>query len=110
MLARGSEKCIVMFPVGEWRRKNEELDTLVPDGEKRRILRRQLNYYASQQKLDKQGRINIPAELIKYAELDKDVEVIGAGKKIEIWNPKFVQGDLKQSEPEFQKLKNLLDF
>jgi len=110
VLARGSEKCIVMFPVGEWRRKNEELDTLVPDGEKRRILRRQLNYYASQQKLDKQGRINIPAELIKYAELDKDVEVIGAGKKIEIWNPKFVQGDLKQSEPEFQKLKNLLDF
>lgn len=110
VLARGSEKCIVMFPLEEWRRKNDELETLVPDGRKRRIFSLQLNYYASQQKVDKQGRINIPAELIKYAELDKEVEIIGAGKKILIWNPGFVKSELERSDPEFQELKNVLDF
>ena len=35
---------------------------------------------------DAQGRILIPAKLRAYAELDKDVVVIGSFNRVEIWN------------------------
>ncbi|RRD47551.1 division/cell wall cluster transcriptional repressor MraZ [Tessaracoccus sp. OH4464_COT-324] len=35
---------------------------------------------------DKQGRITIPPILRKYAGLDRDVVVIGAGNRAEIWD------------------------
>jgi MraZ protein len=35
---------------------------------------------------DKQGRILLPNTLREYAQLDKDVIVIGVSNRIEIWN------------------------
>ena len=35
---------------------------------------------------DKQGRIVLPAKLREYAELEKDVTVIGATVRAEIWD------------------------
>ena len=41
---------------------------------------------ASDQRLDKQGRIAIPENLRHYASLDKDVTVVGVADYIEIWS------------------------
>ena len=41
---------------------------------------------ASPCEVDKQGRILIPASLRKYAQLDKEAVVVGAGGHIEIWS------------------------
>ena len=38
-------------------------------------------------KYDKQGRIAITPNLIKYANLGKDALIIGMVNKIEIWDP-----------------------
>ncbi|MGK3947044.1 cell division/cell wall cluster transcriptional repressor MraZ, partial [Streptomyces caeruleatus] len=35
---------------------------------------------------DKQGRITIPASLRQYAGLTRDLAVIGAGARLEIWD------------------------
>ncbi len=42
---------------------------------------------ADEGSLDKQGRIGIQASLREYADLDRDVVVIGVMDRIEIWNP-----------------------
>ncbi|MEJ2536339.1 MAG: division/cell wall cluster transcriptional repressor MraZ [Calditrichia bacterium] len=110
ILTRGTEKYVAMFPIGEWRRKIVELEQTVEDGEQRRILNRRINFHASHQKVDKQGRINIPAELIQYANLEKDVVVLGTGKKIEIWNPEELNKYLQKAETKYQELSNFLDF
>ena len=39
--------------------------------------------------LDKQGRINIPQNLRKYANLTKECTVIGVSNRIEIWDRKL---------------------
>ena len=36
--------------------------------------------------MDKQGRILIPASLRAYADLAKDVVLVGVGSRVEIWN------------------------
>ena len=110
ILTRGTERYIAMFPINEWRRKVSELEVNVTDGAQRRILNRRINYYASHQKVDKQGRINLPAELIQYAGLVKDVVVIGTGKKIEIWNPAELDKFIKKDETQYQQLSGFLDF
>lgn len=110
ILTRGTERYIAMFPINEWRRKVSELEVNVTDGAQRRILNRRINYYASHQKVDKQGRINIPAELIQYAGLVKDVVVIGTGKKIEIWNPAELDKFIEKDETQYQQLSGFLDF
>ena len=89
---------VILFPVKEWHRMMDELELKIHDGETLRKLIRRLNYYASLQKVDKQGRINIPEDLIRYAKLDKDVDVIGAGRKIEVWNPALVVPDFDSVE------------
>jgi len=110
ILTRGTERYVAMFPINEWRRKVNEIELNVNDGEQRRVLNRRINYYASHQKVDKQGRINIPADLIKYALLEKEVIVLGTGKKIEIWNPASLDDFLQKAESQYQDLSNKLDF
>ncbi len=47
IMTRGTEENIAVFPINEWRRKINELETTVTDGKQRRILIRRINYYAS---------------------------------------------------------------
>lgn len=54
-----------------------------PQGEQ---LRRWLFSGASELSADKQGRILVPQALREFAALEKDVVVIGAGGKAEIWD------------------------
>ncbi|MCK5454270.1 MAG: division/cell wall cluster transcriptional repressor MraZ, partial [Calditrichia bacterium] len=82
----------------------------VTDGKQRRILIRRINCYASYQKVDKQGRINIPAELIEYAHLDKEVIVLGFVKRFEIWDPTKLDIDTQKNEPQYQELSGFFDF
>ncbi len=110
ILTRGSERCVVLFPVNEWRRKIREIERQVTDGKERRKLLRHLNFYVSHQKVDKQGRINIPADLIEYAGLKKDVVVLGTGRKIEVWNPEFLEKDVEELSESYPELTDVLDF
>ena len=41
---------------------------------------------AAQVEVDKQGRILLPASLRSFANLDKDVVLVGVGSRIEIWD------------------------
>ena len=110
VVTRGSDPNIAIFPMSEWKKINLRIDELVPNGKERRLVRRRMNMYSSIQKLDKQGRLNIPAELIKYADLDKDVLVIATGEKVEVWNPEKLDGDVHKIENTYQKVADVLDF
>ncbi len=47
-----------------------------------------------------QGRVLIPENLRKYANLDKDVTVIGSGNRVEIWNTEkwneYIEGQTQE--------------
>jgi MraZ protein len=110
IMTKGTDPYIAVFPISEWRNKNNELNVKIQEGKKRRIAKRRINKPVSQQKVDKQGRINIPGELIKYAGLKDKVVVMGTGEKIEIWDPRKLDKNSTEEEPEFEAISDVLDF
>jgi MraZ protein len=59
------------------------LDPLSPEA---RTLQRLFFGGAAEDTPDKQGRVLLPAHLIRYAGLTKDVTVVGSNDHLEIWD------------------------
>ena len=86
VLSRGFEKCIFVYDKQDWINESQkQIDNPITDS-KTRDLRRYMFAGATDSKLDSQGRIIVPSNLLSYAGLEKEVTVIGAGDHIEIWN------------------------
>ena len=60
--------------------------------------------YAHEDVMDAQSRILIPQMLIEYAQIEKEVLIIGALRKIEVWNPKTYDDYLKQSPMTYEEI------
>ena len=56
---------------------------------------------ASDELLDRQGRITVPAVLRTYAGLERDCAVIGAGDRVEIWDATAWETYLADQESAF---------
>ena len=86
VITKGQENCLYVFSTEEFNAQYEKL-RLAPltNGNSREYLR-VLLAGASQDQPDKQSRVNIPAHLRAWANLDKDLVINGAGNHAEIWN------------------------
>ena len=72
------------YPAEEWERLSQKV-AAIPES-KGAQLKRWLFSGACEMVPDQQGRILIPQDLRQFAGLEKDVVVIGANNKAEIWN------------------------
>jgi MraZ protein len=62
---------------------------------------------AHEDHLDKQGRITVPEFLRAWAGLERDITVIGAGSRIEVWNRDRWAERLPEAEAAMQDLTDL---
>ncbi|MEE9553772.1 MAG: division/cell wall cluster transcriptional repressor MraZ [candidate division Zixibacteria bacterium] len=88
VVVRGFEGCLYVYPHESWRKveaKLFELKTL--SSEKARFFVRTLLSNASDARLDKQGRIAIPQNLLDLAGIQKEVVIRGVLDKLELWDP-----------------------
>ncbi len=76
--------CLAVYPAEEWERLSQKV-AAIPES-KGAQLKRWLFSGACEMVPDQQGRILIPQDLRQFAGLEKDVVVIGANNKAEIWN------------------------
>jgi MraZ protein len=63
-----------------------------------RLIQRYLYGGAVEAELDRQGRVALPATLIKHAKLERDVVVAGLRDRIEIWNRDAWQQAFEEAE------------
>jgi MraZ protein len=78
--------CLLLYPAPEWEDIERKLVRLPNQNKQTRRLQRMLLGHATETELDGNGRILIPPRLRDFAKLDKRVELLGLGKKFEIWN------------------------
>ncbi|MFT8637625.1 MAG: division/cell wall cluster transcriptional repressor MraZ [Pseudoclavibacter sp.] len=101
VLTRGQEHCIYVFSAREFERIHETIRQAPLTSKQGRDFLRLLLSGASDQVPDKQGRITIPADLRRYSGLDRDLAVIGAGNRAEIWDAEAWQQYLAAQEEPF---------
>jgi len=101
VMTRGQERCLFLLPMDEFRRMYDQIRQAPVTSKQARDYLRVFLSGASDEIPDKQGRISIPAALRTYAGLDRDVAVIGAGTRVEIWDAAAWEAYLADQEAEY---------
>ncbi len=109
VVTKGLDGCLFVFDNTEWTAFEEKLQKLPsltnPD------VRKFVRFFmagATNVEVDKQGRILIPNNLKDFAGLDKDVVLIGAGSRMEIWSKERYEGTVTYDDME-EVAKHLSD-
>lgn len=86
IITKGLDGCLFVYDLEQWGILEAKLEALPMGQKKTRDYARFFFGSASEGECDKQGRVLLPANLRKYAELEKDAVVVGVGNRVEIWN------------------------
>lgn len=78
--------CLLLYPLAAWEPMLEGLLAVSSLDEQAASYRRLLMGYARPENLDAAGRVLIAPELRKWAELDKQVWLVGQGRHLELWS------------------------
>ena len=87
-----TDRCLLLYPAPEWAEIEAKLEALPSFNKAARTLQRLYIGHAHEVELDGQGRILLPPELRKFANLDKRVALVGQGKKFELWDEETWNG------------------
>ena len=90
VVTKGQDFCLTVFPRADFAAMTGRIQEAPLTVRQAREYGRFLAMRAAEDKPDKQGRITIPPLLKEYAGLDRDVVVIGALNRVEIWDPERI--------------------
>ena len=109
-VTRGLDKCLFMFSEEEWRAQENKLKTLSFTKPQARAFNRLYFSGAGEVVPDRQGRVIIPPYLKDFADIKKDVVVIGVSNRVEIWSKSVWQEFYAHSSSTFEEIaQNLLE-
>ena len=101
VVTRGQENCLYVFSAAEFNDLHEKIrQAPVTNEEARRYLRVFLSG-ATDETPDKQGRVLLPQLLRDYANLSKELVIIGVGARAEIWDAQTWNSYLESNEEGF---------
>ena len=83
---RGFEKCLSLYPMKSWEPIFARISQLNDFDPEVRQFRRYFLNGATMAELDSAGRLLIPQNLKEHAGLEKDIVLVAAVDKIEIWD------------------------
>lgn len=86
VVTKGLDGCLFVYDMKEWASFEEKLKTLPITNKDARSFVRFFLAGATSVEVDKQGRILLPAVLRDFAELEKEVVLIGVASRVEIWS------------------------
>ena len=101
VVTRGQERCLYVFPMAEFTRLADQLRQAPVTSKQARDYLRVFLSGASDETVDRQGRMTIPQNLRTYAGLTRDCAVIGAGQRVEIWDAAAWETYLAEQEQAF---------
>lgn len=100
VINRGFEKCLTLYPMKSWDPIFAELGKLNDFDPKVREFRRYFLNGATVLESDSAGRLLVPSNLKDHAGLEKDIVLVAAMNKIEIWDKDKYQQLFESFSPE----------
>lgn len=105
----GLDHCLTVHPRPDWARVVDGLRALRTTDRRERQFSRMITASAHKGELDRQGRVTIPSRLREYAGLAKDVTVVGADARIELWDTPSWERYREQGMAEFANTEQPFD-
>ncbi len=93
------EKCLYLYPTEEWLALVNRIKETA-SGAKLTTIQRLIYMNSDDVEQDKQGRITVKQNFCEFAGLDKEVFIMGAGSRIEIWNRENFDAMLENARAE----------
>ena len=103
-IRRGFEPCLILYPMVEFKKLYSKISGLNEFNPENRMLQRNFFRTSTTVELDNMGRFLIPKSMLNYAQLEKDVIVVGTGNKVELWNPVLYEKYLINDPDQFSDL------
>jgi MraZ protein len=100
--------CLWGYPVTEWQRIEEKVANLPQFKPEVKALQRVFISAATECPLDRSGRILITPTLRDYADLQKDVVMVGMTRRIEMWSSERWKKEFEKSQKEIQNFGDTL--
>jgi len=86
VITADADRCLLVYPLPEWEVIQEKLEGLSNLDTRVRDLQRRLIGFAVDVDMDGAGRVLIAPALREFAQLDRNVALVGQGKKFELWS------------------------
>lgn len=86
VITRSQDRCLAVYPMATFAEMTQSVSAAPATIKPVRDFQRMLAAGASDEIPDKQGRVTIPLALRSYAGLDKDIVVVGAINRVEVWD------------------------
>ena len=109
VVTRGLDNCLFLYPLPEWKKLEKKLKELPITRKNARSFVRFFFSGATECNLDKQGRISLPQNLRKYADLEKETVIIGLANRIEIWAKEKWDSFLEDAEDSYEDIAATMD-
>jgi MraZ protein len=101
VMTRGQEHCVYVFSQREFESLHEKIRQAPVTSKQARDYLRVFLSGASAEAPDKQHRVTVPGALRSYAGLERELVVIGAGSRAEIWDAGAWETYLAEQESVF---------
>jgi MraZ protein len=108
LILTNSDGCLVAYPREEWEVLERKVASLSQVKKEVKNFQRFYIGSAIECPLDGNGRILIPPTLRDYADLKRDVVVLGMLKKMEIWSKDRWSQAYSEAEKQFEELSDVL--
>ncbi|HBT20120.1 MAG TPA: cell division/cell wall cluster transcriptional repressor MraZ [Peptococcaceae bacterium] len=104
VVTKGLDNCLFLYPMNEWEQIEQKLRSLPFNRSDARAFARFFFSGACECEVDKQGRVLLPANLRRYADLDKEVVIIGVLTRVEIWNKENWEKYSRETREEYEEI------
>lgn len=104
VLTPGTDGSLSLFSAQTFGRITEQLAARSNSGREIRAFSRLLYSQAHSVEVDSQGRIRLPQELAKLAQIEGEIVVLGVGDHLELWNKSRWEAYLADLQPRYDEL------
>ena len=105
IITKGAEYCLHLYPSNYWHQFVQRYwDVFYSNQIEYRRFAIWVYRDTYEVQFDKQGRIQLPRVLLDYANLKKEVRIIGYNTRIELWNPEYCDEFVGAENEKYMKM------
>ena len=109
-ITRGLDGCLSLYAETAWKQLEEKLASLSFTKKQSRSFNRLLFSGATEIDVDAQGRITIPEYLKSFAQIKREIVIIGVVSRIEVWDKKLWDSFYHCNKKRFEEMaENLFE-